>query len=575
MKRLFNTLFLFLLGGIVLAQTSRESCSEDRAYLGIYTQEVSAEKAALLQLPNHEGSLISEVFIGGAADKAGLQAFDYLYGIDEYRTDSGENLTDLLSKYKAGDQANVHLIRKGQPLTVNLVFGRRSDSVKPKKDDAKSPFLGISNRSSKDDEMGIVVGIIPNSTAMEMGLRSGDKILAINDFPIVNWSDVSMAINTMQLGDPVVVAYEREGLPMKAESIIKGRVVSQEYDEQSRTMEYAFLGIYSNIISKAKAKKLGFENPYGSYVSSVIGNTAAERADIQPFDYIYGIDEYRTGEGQSLTHILRRYRVGEEATVHFVRRNQDRQISVTFGSREEARREETDRCEEPFLGVQSSHSYVERTGVSVNIIRNSTAQTLGMQDNDLITRINGYLMIDWEDISTAINNMDVGSTIEVNWVRNGRDMQGSAAIMSYCQTKTNQIVPDRIPRTTQRPDSRLDLKEVEIIVSDISRAETDEMKRRHNVDLHPANELGMQSIRITTRPEKGIFQLSFDLPNRGRTVVRIYNDQGRNIYEYDLGAFSGPFSDEVDLSQNGAGTYYLLVQQNGKSAGKKIILKNG
>ena len=42
--------------------------------------------------------------------------------------------------------------------------------------------------------------------------------------------------------------------------------------------EYAFLGIYSERVSKEKAKKLGFDNPYGSYVSSVIPGTAAGRA---------------------------------------------------------------------------------------------------------------------------------------------------------------------------------------------------------------------------------------------------------------------------------------------------------
>lgn len=568
-------LFLFLLGGMIMAQTSQEKCANDRAYLGIYTSDVSEEKAELLQFPNDEGSLITEVLIGGAADKAGLQPFDYIYGIDEYRTDRGDDLTDLLLKYQSGDQANVHIIRNGEPMTINLIFGRQSDSIKRDRKDEEYPFLGISNRDSNDDDLGIRISVVDNSTAESIGLKRDDKILRINGFPMVEWSDVTTAIHMMEVGDEVVVDFERDGLPMQASGLIKSRETTVEQDEPASSADHAFLGIISRSLTKAKAKKLGFENPYGSYVDEVFLHSAAERANIMPFDYIYGVDEYRTGEGQGLTHILYRYEVGDRATIHFVRRNQDRQVQVTFGSRDEARRKKVDKCDGPYLGIQSSHSYVERSGVSVNVIPNSTAQIIGLKDQDLITRINGYPMLDWEDLGAAIDNMKVGTTIEVAWIRNGREMQGRAPIMSYCQTKTNQIVPERIPSDMSTRGGNFDLDNVEVVVSDVHHDEAIEMQRRYKVSLSPENEINLRSIRIATRPAKGVFQLSFNLPNRGNTEVRIYNNLGRDIYVSELVDFSGEFSDEVDLSQNGPGTYYLQVRQNGKSASKRLLLRKG
>lgn len=577
MKRLFNTFILLLLGGVITAQSNTDNCSDDRAYLGIYTQRVSEVKAALLQLPQEEGSLITEVMIGGAADKAGLQPFDYIYGIDDYRTDSWDNLTDLLHRYKAGDQADVHLIRNGRPMTVNLTFGRQSDSSRRKRGKGEVPFLGISNRGSKDDETGIKVGIVEHSTAEDLGLRSGDKILTINGFPMIDWSDVTTAIGMLEVGDEITVTYDREGDPMQVSGPIRSRTETDEIQEYRSSAESAFLGIYSNTISVAKAKKLGFENPYGSYVSGVIGNTAAERANIQPFDYIYGVDQYRTGEGQDLTDILQKYEVGDQATVHFVRRTQEREVGVTFGSRNDRRLTKVDKCDEPFLGVQSSHSYVERTGVSVAIVDNSTAQNMGMEDHDLITRINGYPIIDWSDIATAIDNMTVGATIEVNWVRSGREMKERAAIMSYCQTKTNQIVPDPgSSLLSRRSVDQTDLRNVTVQVADVNSQEAREMQRLYQVSLNTENQLGIRSIRIATQPTKGKFQLSFELPDQGKNVeVKIYNNLGRSIYDYENVSFTGSFSDEVDLSQNGIGTYYLHVRQNGKSASKRLILQKG
>lgn len=580
MKVLFNTLFLICIGGILMAQNEGNSCEDNRAYLGIYTKGVSEEKANLLRFPNPEGSQITEILIGGAADKAGLQPFDYIYGIDDERTDRRENLTELLEQYEAGEQATIHLIRRGEPLAVDVVFGRRTDSSRRQRNDSERAFLGISHRDSDEDEPGVRINVIQNSTASSIGLKNGDVITAINGYPIFEWSDVSTAIDMMEVGAAVELRFEREGQVRESDGVIQSEAHTKRQREQAAPLEYAFLGIYSNSLSKEKAHKLGFDNPYGSYVSGVIPNTAAERAGMEPFDYIYGIDEYRTGDGQSLTYILRKYRVGERAVIHYVRRNQDRQSEVRFSSREEARHRDTDECEEAFLGIKASHAYVERTGVGVNIVRASTAENLGMEDGDVIIRINGYPMIDWTDISTAIDNTTAGEAIEVDWIRSGRELRGSGSIMSLCETKTKQaFTPSKfeLPRHDQstRSVAPLDLHEVNVRVSDILMDEAREMEKRYQVKLYTGNEIDLHSIKISPQPEKGSFTLTFVLPDKGETRVRIYNDVGRNIYIYESGSFSGSFNDNVDLSQNGLGTYYLVVEQNGRKAGKRIQLRKG
>lgn len=574
-----------LAGGLILAQSS-SNCSDDRAFLGIYTNQISAKKAALLQLPEQQGSMIEEVLIGGAADRAGLQPFDYIYGIDDFRTDADTDLSDLLSRYKAGQQATVHLIRQGKQMAVNLIFGRQSDSSRRDRDEDEKPFLGISDRGrAEGGRSGIRISVVSQSTAQDMGLQSGDQLLAINEHPIIDWSDVTTAINMMEVGDPITVAFERDGRSMKATAVIKSHEATYDDQEEQedredqgdQEAESAFLGVYSNSLSRTKAHKLGFDNPYGSYVTKVIPNTAADRARIQPFDYIYGVDEYRTGEGQSLTVILHKYEVGDRANLHLVRKNREIQVPVTFSSREDRREVETDRCEEPFLGVQSSHTYVEGTGVSVVIIENSTAKALGMQDNDLITHINGYPILDWDDIRTAINNMAVGTNVQVVWKRAGREMKASHTIANYCETITNQIIYKENSRRdlTVRAPALPDLSNLEVVIGDINATEAGEMKRRYNVELSQDNTVSLQSIRIDTHAERGVFELSFELPRSGETTVRIFNNLGRNIYVYELGSFSGRFSDEVDLSQNGVGTYYLHVQQGGRSASKRLLVRKG
>ena len=147
-----------------------------------------------------------------------------------------------------------------------------------------------------------------------------------------------------------------------------------------------FLGIYSNGISKKKAKALNFENTEGSYITGVIGNTAAEKAGLQPFDYIYGIDEYRTDYGLSLTSILRKYDPGDEVTLHLYRKGKKETRVINLGKRSDAEYHKRKKSEDPFLGVEQRSKGWEDNyeGVRVNIVSNSTAEAMGLEDGDVI-----------------------------------------------------------------------------------------------------------------------------------------------------------------------------------------------
>ena len=96
-----------------------------------------------------------------------------------------------------------------------------------------------------------------------------------------------------------------------------------------------FLGIESTDISIEKAKALGFENPYGRYVSRVMSNSAAASAGLLPFDYIYGANDQRTSNNQDLADILEDFEPGDEVTLYFIRKGEKHTVSVRLGSYEE------------------------------------------------------------------------------------------------------------------------------------------------------------------------------------------------------------------------------------------------
>lgn len=363
----------------------------------------------------------------------------------------------------------------------------------------------------------------------------------------------------------------------------------------------AFLGVYSNGISKTKARKLNFENTEGSYVTGVIRNTAAKEAGLQPFDYVYGVDDYRTNYDRSLTDILRKYEPGDKVIIHFYRNGKTEKRNTKLGMRSDAKYQKRSKREDPFLGVEqiSNHSNSDIEGVKVNVVSNSTASSIGLEDKDIITHINGFPILDWTDMGSAIDMMVIGEKMEVTYLRDGRKGTVSGNVKSLAATKyntnsysynsndgkTNTYTTTKTTTKTTHYDSDEDddirnisgglnrnVNDMEVEMEEMTQAESRRMSNDYDVDMPIVNNLSIKKLTIAPNSNMGMFELTFELPSKGNTAINIYNTDGRNIYNYDLGSFSGAFEDQIDIAQNGEGTYFLQVQQDNKSIVKKIIL---
>lgn len=585
MRVLFTILSICLL---TMAQAAPTYVSFEKAYLGVYTNQISKQKAKMLGFDNPYGSYVTRVIKNTAAEKAGMQAFDYIVAINETELSRTESLGKVLKDFESDEYVTIHFYRKGEKKSLQVKLGSRDDRNFEFDEDQPDPFLGITpHEENNNKKPGVLVNVINYSAAAEMGLQDGDLITAINDTPMIDWKDIEIAINNMKVGEQIEVAFDRAGQSMTKSTNMRSYEETQEI-RKNKKYEKAFMGINFAQLSKEKARKLGFDNPYGSYVTAVIPNTAAEKAGIQPFDYLFGVDEYRVGESQSLGAILSKYSAGDMAKISLIRKGEIKKLDITFGRKSDAgNKMSKSKCEDPFLGVQKSHKAPAENGIRVNIVSESTAEDIGMQNGDVIQKINGFAMVDWDDISIAIDMLDVGETITVGYQRNGKPMQGSKPIKSYCETKGDE---DRSftfdfdqdfdfdfnfddDENELRSAEMRNIEDMKVELTNISQTEASEMKEQHGVDMPIVNNLKIEALKLFPNPSRGLFQLSFELPKEADTVIRIYNAQGRKIYEYELGSFSGEFKDEVDISQNGAGAYFLEIRQGNQSISRKILLK--
>ena len=341
---------------------------------------------------------------------------------------------------------------------------------------------------------------------------------------------------------------------------------------------YAYLGVYSNQVGIEKAEKLNFKDPYGAYVTRVTPNTAADQAGLEAFDYIYRIGEYDVSEDKSLGKIMKMYKPNDEVTIYFVRDGIDNQRMVKLGSNWDNTGYHRSNSEDPFLGVHESHeSSKDVEGVVVNVSSNTTAEEIGMLDGDLVTQVDDIPIIDWHDLSAAINNRSAGDNISVTVWREGETLTFSGPIKPESSRHNSEWSWDwdwDWKWTWDHADEKetMDVSDMDVDVQEMSVEEVEDVMEETGLDMPKVNNLTLEEVEVFPNPSVGMFTLNFDLPESGNTQIRIYSASGQLVFSRNLGQFTGSFSENLDIAGAGPGVYYLMIQQNDFAVTRKIIV---
>ena len=63
------------------------------------------------------------------------------------------------------------------------------------------------------------------------------------------------------------------------------------------------------------------------------------------------------------------------------------------------------------------------------------------------------------------------------------------------------------------------------------------------------------------------------MPEVGDTQLRIFDINGKQIYQEELLGFSGVYQKQMDISENSNGVYFITITQGNKSLSKKIVVQ--
>ncbi len=198
-----------------------------RGWLGVGIQDLSADLAQALKLPNASGVLVSSVQPNTPAAKVGLRRGDVILKVNNESVDSTGKLRNLIATDGAGAKVTLQIRRddKLENVSVNLgelpgnlaaagEHGAPGAGIPGSVDgltvDPLTPAHRDKNEIPKDVTNGVVItGVEPRSKAAWAGVRPGDVVLEVNRKPVSSVEQFKAEWNRNK-GQVVILVQRRE-----------------------------------------------------------------------------------------------------------------------------------------------------------------------------------------------------------------------------------------------------------------------------------------------------------------------------------------------------------------------------
>ncbi|MGF1455684.1 MAG: Do family serine endopeptidase [Alphaproteobacteria bacterium] len=179
-----------------------------RPWLGARYQDVDTELAASLGRDRPGGALITEVYKGGPADRAGLRSGDLLLTIESFDVVDPQSLRYRVATQRPGQRVQVSYWRRDRERSATIRVEAPPEAPKRNETllESRSPLQGATvvnlspafNEENGLDPLDTGVAIIatqPRSLARQARFRTGDILLGINGRTVETVRDLTRILN--------------------------------------------------------------------------------------------------------------------------------------------------------------------------------------------------------------------------------------------------------------------------------------------------------------------------------------------------------------------------------------------
>ena len=153
-----------------------------RGWLGVGIQDLTPELADYYGLKTEKGVLVTQVFEGDPAAKAGIKVNDVILRVDDKPVSTGRELSTMIANTPVGHKTQIELVRDGKKKTVSVTLAKRNDEER-----------SVMSQSRENEEMGIEVTDLDSDIARRFGIdanESGVLVTDVKDDSIAQDADV-------------------------------------------------------------------------------------------------------------------------------------------------------------------------------------------------------------------------------------------------------------------------------------------------------------------------------------------------------------------------------------------------
>lgn len=158
-----------------------------RGIFGVVTDQISKDVAELLELPNINGVVVTEVIAGSEADKAGMRIDDVIVEVDGREVANTEDLGTKIALLRVGQDFDLTVIRDGEEIQV------RGTVQEYEIGNELLPGIYVDDIPSSHPYYGQIRGVViaaVDSRRSELNLQPDDIILEINTTSISRVSEI-------------------------------------------------------------------------------------------------------------------------------------------------------------------------------------------------------------------------------------------------------------------------------------------------------------------------------------------------------------------------------------------------
>lgn len=473
---------------------------------------------------------------------------------------------------------------------------------------ANKPFLGVVLAEDYQGDGVLVSEVIEESAAAKAGLQTGDILTAINKTKVANYETLVTSLQAFKVNDEIKIKYNRANKKKKTKAVLQANSTmakkstdceskcdkAKAYAHHFQKMNRPFLGVHLE-----KNEDEGTKKENGVLVSRVVENSAAAKAGLQQNDRIIKVENTTVNTPDELVNALKAYKIEDKVAITYVRANQTKTTTATLAAPHAPHHFEKHHHMERFhhmpnkalLGLVGVRS--EEGLVITKIIDESGAKEAGLKIGDIIKSVNEEVVDNMRELASTIGKYNPADKVTIKFTRGGKAMNTTATLKENTYPhkqkmiikgagkediaehfKENGIDVDKIILFKENEGTvpTRESKRIVIIIKDIEDIDKTTFKSSiNNIDAKETVEVA--DLSFYPNPSDGKFALNFNISNTKNTTVRIVNASGKVIFTEAINNFKGNYTNDIDISDNKKGIYFLQIIQGSKVLTKKILVQ--